>query len=259
MENSSNAFQVILHKASTLPLVKIQREDFLRKELQQHCTVEQIETAIDYSPAHAGIPESVIDELASKHINLETAKVSSISFVSGLPGGVAMAATIPADVAQYYGHILRIVQKLAYLYGWHDLAEFDETTQSMMTLFIGIMFGVNSATKVITKVSNMAAASTAKRIAAQSLTKGTLYPIVKKVALTLGMKMTKQTFARGVSKFVPVLGGVISGGITLATFKPMSLRLKKELQTFKQARADFFTATFEESHLEVEMVGFEDE
>ena len=41
--------------------------------------------------------------------------------------------------------------------------------------------------------------------------------------------MVKATFAKGVSKAVPVLGGVISGGLTLATFKPMSHRLKKHL------------------------------
>ena len=39
-------------------------------------------------------------------------KVSAISFVSGLPGGVAMFGTVPADLAQYSGHILRILQKV---------------------------------------------------------------------------------------------------------------------------------------------------
>ena len=29
-----------------------------------------------------------------------------------------MAGTIPADMTQYYVHAFRIMQKLAYLYGW---------------------------------------------------------------------------------------------------------------------------------------------
>jgi hypothetical protein len=41
--------------------------------------------------------------------------------------------------------------------------------------------------------------------------------------------MTTQTFAKGVSKLVPVVGGVINGGLTFTTFKPCSYRLKKEL------------------------------
>ena len=157
-----------------------------------------------------------------------------------------MAATIPADVAQYFGHVLRITQKIAYLYGWHDFSQFDEMTESLITLFIGIMFGVEGAAKAVVKISNSIAASAAKRIAAQALTKGTLYPIVKRVATLLGVKMTKQVFARGVSKAIPVLGGVLSGGLTLATFKPMALRLQREMKTFKQARADFFTGDFKE-------------
>ena len=52
---------------------------------------------------------------------------------------------------------------------------------------------------------------------------------MKKVAGYLGIKMTKDVFARGVSKAIPVIGGVISGGITFATYAPMCLKLKDYL------------------------------
>ena len=32
----------------------------------------------------------------------------------GMPGGVAMAAAIPADIAQYYGYMLQAAQKEMY-------------------------------------------------------------------------------------------------------------------------------------------------
>jgi len=246
-KSSSDKFEMILHQLSNLPLVKIDRATFLRKELQQCCTAGQIEVAIAFSPSHVGIPMEKIDEIALKHINLETAKVSGISFVSGIPGGFAMAGTIPADFAQYAAHILRIAQKISYLYGWQDISQFDETTTSLLTLFVGIMFGVEGAARAVLKISNTAAASAAKKIAAQSLTKGTIFPIVKKVSALLGVKMTKQTFAKGVSKAIPVLGGVVGGGLTLATFRPMALRLQKEMKGFKQARSDFFTGQFNEA------------
>ncbi|GAA4750336.1 hypothetical protein GCM10023217_20980 [Gordonia alkaliphila] len=43
-----------------------------------------------------------------------------------------------------------MVQKLAYLYSWPDLFDPNGTglnaaTQSMLTLFVGVMFGVNAA------------------------------------------------------------------------------------------------------------------
>ena len=46
----------------------------------------------------------------------------------------------------------------------------------------------------------------------------------------LGYKLTKDSFAKGVGKLIPVLGGVLSGGLTYATFRPGAKRLQKTLQ-----------------------------
>ena len=43
------------------------------------------------------------------------------------------------------------------------------------------------------------------------------------------MNLTKGGLAKGLGKIIPVLGGVISGGLTFATMKPMGERLQKEL------------------------------
>lgn len=47
-----------------------------------------------------------------------------------------------------------------------------------------------------------------------ALTKGTIYPIVKNVAKWFGIKMTKEVFAGFFKKAIPVIGGIIGGGIT---------------------------------------------
>lgn len=41
--------------------------------------------------------------------------------------------------------------------------------------------------------------------------------------------MTKDTFAKGASKVIPILGGVISGGLTYMSMKPMGNRLREAL------------------------------
>ena len=157
-----------------------------------------------------------------------------ISTAAGIPGGLAMIGTIPADVAQYMGHMLRIAQKLAYIYGWPDLfdskdEELDEATEGVLTLFIGVMFGVVIAQEGITKVATMIAANVAKKLPQKALTKGILYPTVKKVAGYLGASLTKKAFANGAAKAIPVIGALLSGGLTLSTFLPMSKRLQKHL------------------------------
>jgi len=234
--NQQLSFTSVIESAAKLPFVQIDRTKFLTSNLGKLCTPTQLQKAIADGTLHADIPIETLDSLANAVINAETIKVSSISAAAGIPGGFAMAATIPADMAQFYGFVIRIAQELAYIYGWKEIftesSELDEDTQSQLILFIGVMSGVGAANKVVGKLfGEVAMNAVAKKIAAQALTKTWYYPIVKRIAAILGQNMVKASFAKGVSKAVPLLGGVISGGLTLATFKPMSQKLKKHLST----------------------------
>lgn len=238
IENPGSKFSQVLDAAAKLPGVRINRAAYLRTALKRHCTEEQIERAIAESPAAAGIPLKIINEVANTSIGYETSKVTGLSTLAGIPGGLAMLGTVPADLAQYMGHMLRISQKLAYIYGWPDLFaedgdELDEATESMLILFVGVMFGVQIAQGGVAKVAAMIAANVAKKLPQQALTKGVLFPVVKKVAGYLGVSMTKKLFASGIAKAIPVVGAVLSGGLTLGTFLPMSKRLQKHLASLE--------------------------
>ena len=104
-----------------VPGVKINRAEFLRKELFKNYPEEVIDDAIKYNPSHANIPVEEIDKIADQVIKYERNCVSGISTALGMPGGVAMVATIPADIAQYYGYMIRATQKLMYLYGFPEI------------------------------------------------------------------------------------------------------------------------------------------
>lgn len=172
--------------------------------------------------------------MANACINNHTAKVTAISAAAGIPGGIAMAATIPGDMAQYYWHTFVLAQKLAYLYGIPDLRDEDgnlsETAQDMLTLFVGVMMGAAAANNVIKNLSKAFAEQVVKRLPQQALTKTVYYPIIKQVAKWIGINLTKGSFAKGVGKAIPILGGVISGALTYASFRPSAKRLQKKLQ-----------------------------
>lgn len=234
VENAASKFIQTLNAASKLPGVRINRAAYLRSALKRHCETDQVEAAIASTPAAAGVPRDVVDRIANESIRFETAKVTTLSAAAGIPGGIAMMGTIPADLAQYFGHVLRVAQKLAYIYSWPDLFEnddneLDDATQGILTLFVGVMFGAHLAQSGVTKLSTMISGQVVKKLPAQALTKGLLYPVVKKVASFLGVRMTKQIFASGVAKFVPLVGAGLSGGLTFATFLPMSKRLQRHL------------------------------
>ena len=147
-----------------------------------------------------------------------------------------MAATIPADMAQFYGYMLRTAQKLMYLYGFPEIditqkgSKFDSATLNMLTICLGVMYGTAGANKAIKMLAKGLANGVEKKLIKTALTKGTIYPIVKSVSKWFGMNMTKKVFAGFFSKAIPVVGGVIGGGITYVTFKPCCDKLKESLQ-----------------------------
>lgn len=103
------------------------------------------------------------------------------------------------------------------------------------------MFGVNGAATTINKISFSADQKASKSIVSKALTKGTIYPIVKRISSKLGVKMTKSMFAKGASKTIPVIAGITSGGLTYVTFKPISHKLKKYLETLKWCDVEYYS------------------
>jgi hypothetical protein len=234
VENPESRFFALLLAAAKLPGVRIQREAYLRSALARHCSEDDIRRAIEETPAAAGITVEVLDKVANDSIRYETAKVSALSAAAGIPGILALPATVPVDTAQYVGHMLRIAQKLAYLYSWPELfsgkgEDVDDATKGVLTLFFGVMFGTKSANTAVGKVAATMAEHVAKELPKKALTHGVVYPMVRRVARYLGIRMTTQSFATTVSKAIPLVGAAVSGGLTFATYLPMAKRLKKHL------------------------------
>lgn len=218
-----------------IPGVHIDREDFLRKQLMKNYANDVIQDAVKFNPAHAGITVEEIDNIADQVIQYERNCVSGISVALGAPGGVAVFATLPTDIAQYYGYMLRAIQKLLYLYGFPEInvengVNIDDETMNLITLCLGVMYGVEGSVASIKILSNALGKGVEKKLLQKALTKGTFYPIVKKISRWFSVCMTKQVFAGFFRKAIPVVGGVVGGGITYLSFKPCCDNLKKSLQ-----------------------------
>lgn len=240
------------------PGVRIKRADFLQKELFKKYPQEVIDDAIANNPAHAGITSEEMDAIADEVIKFERNCVSGISAALGMPGGVALAATIPADIAQYYGYMLRATQKLLYLYGFPEIdteekgQKFDSETLNILTVCLGVMYGAAGANNAIKAMAKALGTGVEKQLLNKALTKGTIYPIVKSISKWFGQKMTKEIFAGFFKKAIPVIGGVVGGGLTFATFKPCCDKLKGSLQDTLLSNPNH-VATAEEDELVIDV------
>ena len=197
-----------LAKVVRVPGVRVNRDEFLRQELRKiHMSDDVIARAIDSNPLRAGVSLTVIDRLA----------------------------TIPADLMQYYAHALRLMQKLAYLYGWGELLldgrETDDDTLGVLAVFFGVMLGVGGAAQSLTAFARVAAKTAYQNHATKrALMSITWYPVVKHSLRLIGINITKSTAAKGFSKIVPVIGGFVSSGLTFMALQSQSALLKEHLR-----------------------------
>lgn len=249
-EEAQRCAIAFLKKVMRLKGVAIERDHFLRSEFRKRGVAdERVELAISTSPAAAGMDSDLVDSIARDVIDFETKKSTVLSFSAGLPGGLAMLGTIPADVTQYYVHAFRIMQKLAYLYGWQsfidDCDEMDDETLAAFALLLAVMAGVSGANSALTAFSKTVQANVAKKVANKALVQTSYYPIIKKVLAGIGVKITKSSFGDAVSKVVPVVGGFISGGLTFVSLKGGSRRLAGELRSLPQATGPLTAAAVE--------------
>lgn len=239
-----NKFDAILEKVMKIRGVKINRENFLNKELSNYFSEDIVKKAVQDNPAIAGIEVAEINKIADKVIAYEIRQSTFISTIIGITGGIAVAGTIAIDITQYLGHIIRITQKLAYLYGWKDMfdenEELSKDTIERMTLLMGVMFGVDLADNAVVKLAQSAALNIEKKILQKALTRSAVYPIIKKAASILGIRISQQSFSIGVSKSIPYIGGIISGIVTYITMKPLALNLQEALSELPLADISFY-------------------
>lgn len=245
------SLESIVSTAITIPGVKVTRNSFLTECFKNEDV--DIHSIIDQGPVLAGCSQELLQKKANSIIMKRTSESSAASFLAGLPGGFAMGVSIPADVLQYFAVALVLAQELSYLYGSTDLwknGQVDmELINNQLILYCGVMFGVAGAANGVRLLSAQLAKTAAKKIPQKALTKTFWYPIVKQIGKAVGVKITKTTVANGVAKVLPVVGGVISGGITFASMMPMGKRLAT---TLDEANFDY---TEEEINEDLRVIG----
>lgn len=238
MTAATFSLEDIVSKAIQLPGAQVSRDMFLTDTFG--ADNENLIRILEVGPVEAGCSRETLAKIANKLILSRTSASSVASFALGLPSAAGAVISIPADILQFFGVSLRLAQELAYLYGAQDLwkgSELDTAAvQDRMILYCGVMFGVSGASAGVRLLSSQIAKTTLKKLPQAALTKTLWYPIVKQIGKAIGIKVTKNTVAKGFSVAIPVIGGVISGGLTFASMLPMARRLAS---TFDEANFNY--------------------
>lgn len=231
MSKQDLAMQV-LQQVVKLPVVKVDRSKFLVDKFSKQLDPKDIPRLLEEGPT-ALLSQDILDKVADSCIKDNVLLASGTSVLAGIPGGLALAITIPTDVAQFYAFSLKLAQELGYIYGFDDLwasrNDLSEEAKNTLLLYLGVMLGVNGAGALLRSGGVTVAKHVMTTVPQKAVAKAGWYPILKKVMKIFGVTLTRRGMAKGMGKAIPILGGVISGGLTYATMKPMGERLQKEL------------------------------
>lgn len=223
-------FDKVLAVAVKAPMVKIDRAEFLKNNFSREVEPKMVDKIVQTSPIKAGVSEHILEKIARECIKNETYNVSALSFGTGFGGLIG----IPADLAQYLVHVLRISQKLAYIYGYPSMISIDggmdDATKNIILLFIGMMYGVKGTEKVIANLSVTLAEQIAKNISREALTKTAWYPLLKEICKQVGIKVTKDTLGKAAVKSIPVLASIVSATLSYICFEKNAERLHETLR-----------------------------
>lgn len=267
MDKENLIWNKILATVMKMPSVRVDRVGFLRKELRPYCNQSRLQMIAGVRP-YTVVSEQVIDKLARQCIRKHTTLATATSTIAGLPGGLTMMAALPADLVQYFYHVFVLSQKLAYLYGYPDFfaelegedgdsvddGELSEMGTDLLTIFIGVMMGAPVAEKGIDELSKAVAESAVSRLPRMALTKTAIFSVARQIAKMIGTRLSKDSFAKGVGRFIPIAGGLFSGGLTLLTFRRGANRLRRQLSAQRRLFDDGAIDTIEMANIKASFV-----
>ena len=237
VRDSLPEFKDIVAQAARMPGVSVDRATYLSMALGRRRDQRIIQAAIKTTPAYAGISDRDIELAALKSIAKERRRTTLISAAAGIPGGAAMAATVPADLVQFWMHLLRVLQKLSYLYGWGDLVsldgrEPDGPKRAAVVLFLATMAGIEEADGALRSLAILRVSGAQESDLRAALLREPYSSAVAASSAALSTRLTTRLTGQVAEKAIPVVGGLISGKVSNASFNDMAKRLHKQLKTY---------------------------
>lgn len=220
--------------AAAFPGIRVDRVRFLSEALKKQCPTRNVWEAVASTPQRVGISSEDIDAIANRVIREEAMGLTAFSAISGIPKGWFILMSLPADVAQYYARMLRLVQKMHYLYGGEEL-EFDggkatDQTKERLLELMGAMYGNTDARETIGTISTAISTKFESKTNSKVRKKILSTAPVQRATEYLNQKVPVTKLIAGAERSVIPYGKMLASGVvSYAAFREMAKRLKDYL------------------------------
>jgi hypothetical protein len=163
------------------------------------------------------LPVDDLDRLAQAIVRSYSRLAGVQGFVTNLGGLITLPVALPADAVATVTWVVRATSGVMASYGFDPTSE-----QGRADLRLGLLvaFGVN---KITVAGSSVLVTQLTRRVLTAPYRDQIALAVVRRVAQRVGMRLTRRNAAR----VVPVLGGVIGGGINVAMVHAMGVRTRR--------------------------------
>ena len=175
-----------------------------------------IDGAIELAESYQGRHDSPRRD-AHALIRWQTVKAAGLGFITGVPGLPAMPVTLPANLTSVLFIQIRMIAAVAYL-GGYDLND-----DRVKTVCLACLCG--HAARAILREAGIEISQKMAVLALRRWPKRTFIEINKKVGFRLLTKFGEKGVINA-SRAVPVLGGLVGGGVDAAWTKAMGDRAR---------------------------------
>ena len=209
-----------------LPLIRVDRESYLRHTLGKTCTCEEVELALKTTPANT-IGAKRVRQITRKEIWRHALLTSLASCLCALPSSFWMLLLLIAvDLIQFQCMVYIVLQKILFLGGYATVdTAVGERIKTYMWVSTVVMVGGH---RVGDLAKSGSGAVLKQGITRMSATKGGrlfLTNVVKQVLKWTGIQLTHQQLIVGITYVVNCLCALVSGLVSFWLFMPMCHRL----------------------------------
>lgn len=205
--------------------VRVDRVQFLSEVLASYCSNEDLAEIAVKRPEEI-VSTETLNKIADDILKDFQLRTTLLCSGTNLLGKLTLYLSVPADFLAFWGQLLTMIQKLAYLYGW-DSSFFGgnptEETYARLRLILGYAMGDPSCRFILFE-SACDALPTVKYAAPDSSFR-LKDPVMKKLLLALVANFAKAMIAGAIAKKNTLIGSGVSAAWSYASFRQMAVRI----------------------------------
>lgn len=166
------------------------------------------------------------EQAISSLIYHEALKAGSSGFLTGIGGGITLPLALPANIAGMMYLQMRLIMAIAVLRGY-DIH--DERVKMLIYLYL-----CGRQAQHLAGIDELGMSLSFSQCHLTQLTKGVMIKMSQQIALKLSCQLGRKGLT-SVTRIIPIIGGVINGGIDYLSTALLGRYVQHHLEPFNQS------------------------